>query len=88
MPKLLVLKAQGRHVTWSCWASLRRFLAEKNHITWWILPAELTKIDSKLGQQAVQIIHKEEGEIKEIEIGPEEDGTWGKKNVKVQIVLQ
>ena len=40
MPKVLVLKGQGRHVMWSFLAFLH-FFAWKDRITWWMHPAEI-----------------------------------------------
>ena len=42
MPKVVILKAQGRHVKWSFLAFSGRSLAENNRITWWMFPADKT----------------------------------------------
>ena len=36
------LKGQGRHMMWSFWAFFGHILAGKDHITWWMLPADNT----------------------------------------------
>ena len=42
MPKVLVLMAPGHHVMRDIWRFSGHFLAERDGITCWVLPAEYT----------------------------------------------
>ena len=58
MSKVLILKAQGRHVMWSFLAFFGQSLARKDHITWWMLSAERSLKASSLDSQCVGNHHR------------------------------
>ena len=55
-PKVLVLKAQGRHVMWQFLAFLDQILVGKDHMTWWMLSADYIPSDTRWSPQGSSVV--------------------------------